>query len=121
MATSTTNQFPLEAQDTQAMNGEPLRCKVTITNPQGFHMRPQSAFAQLAGKYRSSVYLYIAEEKKFDGKSPFSLLGLVAEQGAAVTVEVCGPDQEDALDALVELLTNLADLDSELEDETRET
>lgn len=95
------------------MNGEPLRIKVTISNPQGFHMRPQSAFAQLAGKFQSMVFLYDGENQKFDGKSPFSLLGLLAEQGTELTLEVSGPDQETALAALVELIMNFSALEME--------
>jgi phosphocarrier protein HPr len=121
MATSTTKRIPLAAQPTQAMNGEPLRCKVKITNPQGFHMRPQSVFAQRAGKYQSSVFLYVVEQQKFDGKSPFSLLGLLAEQGTEITVEVCGPDQDAALQDLAQLLANLHELDIESPDPPRQT
>jgi phosphotransferase system HPr (HPr) family protein len=97
---------------TQAMNGEPLRTKVTILNPQGFHMRPQSLFARLASQFQSSVYLYVDEEQKFDGKSPFSLLGLLAEQGSEVTLEVCGPDQDSAMEALIQLMADLSELES---------
>jgi len=89
------------------MNGEALRAKVIISNPQGFHMRPQAAFARLASKFQSVVYLYGADNQKFDGKSQFSLLGLLAEQGTELTVEVSGPDQHEALSALVELMANL--------------
>lgn len=95
------------------MHGEPLRAKVTITNPQGFHMRPQSAFAQLAGKFQSDVFLYNADNQQFNGKSQFSLLGLLAEQGTEITLEVCGPDQEEALQALLDLMSNQSSFESE--------
>ena len=71
-------------------------------------MRPQSAFAQLASKFQSDVFLFDGENQKFDGKSPFSLLGLLAEHGTELTLEVCGPDQDAALAALTELMANLS-------------
>jgi phosphotransferase system HPr (HPr) family protein len=95
------------------MNGEPLQRKVVITNPQGLHMRPISAFVQLALKFQSEVSVYNSARERFDGKSPLSLLGLGAEQGTELTLEVRGPDQEDALRALVDLLGHLSEFDAE--------
>jgi phosphotransferase system HPr (HPr) family protein len=86
------------------MNGETLRKKVTITNPQGFHMRPMSAFVQLAGKFQSTVYVLKADGARIDGKSMLGLLGLAAEQGTELTLEVSGPDDQAALEALAELM-----------------
>jgi phosphotransferase system HPr (HPr) family protein len=85
------------------MNGDTLRCKVTITNPQGFHMRPMAAFVELARTFQSSVFVLKANER-VDGKSPIGLLTLGAEQGTELTLEVSGPDEQDALDALAALL-----------------
>jgi len=93
-----------EQQSSQPMNGEPMRCKVTITNPQGFHMRPMSAFVQLAGKYQSAVHVVRSDGQRIDGKSMLGLLSLAAEQGAELTLEVSGPDAQAALEALAELM-----------------
>lgn len=112
-ANSKTESSPLVPQIGYAMHGEPLRTEVTITNPQGFHMRPQSAFAQAASKFESQVYLYNSENERFDGKSPFSLLGILAEQGSQITLEVSGGDQQEAFKALVHLLNNLSQFESE--------
>jgi phosphocarrier protein HPr len=86
------------------MNGEPLRSKVTITNPQGFHMRPMSAFVQLAGKYQSTVHVVRPDGQRIDGKSMLGLLSLAAEQGTELTLEVFGPDAQSAMEALAELM-----------------
>jgi phosphotransferase system HPr (HPr) family protein len=93
-----------EQQSPFAMNGEPLRCKVTITNPQGFHMRPMSAFVQLAGKFQSNVHVIRPDGQRIDGKSMLGLLSLAAEQGTELTLEVTGPDADAALPALAELM-----------------
>lgn len=85
------------------MIGEPLVKKVMITNPQGFHMRPMAAFAQLAARFQSSVKVS-REGQSVNGKSILDLMLLAAAQGSELTLEVAGTDAQDALDALVNLL-----------------
>ena len=87
-----------------AMNGEPLRRTFTITNPQGFHMRPITTFVEVACKYQSDVFLCKDGAPKVSGKSPLGLLGLAAEQGTILILEASGPDAEDALNALEDVL-----------------
>jgi phosphotransferase system HPr (HPr) family protein len=85
------------------MNGAPLQQKVVITNPQGFHMRPMAAFAQLAARFESSVKVS-REGQSVNGKSILDLMLLAAAQGTELTLEVAGTDAKDALDSLVALL-----------------
>src|SRR5438876_1106690 len=91
----------LESQD--AMNGDTLRQKVVITNPQGLHMRPATAFAQLAMRFQSSVQVG-KDNKSVNGKSPLELIFLNAPCGTELTIEVSGPDAPEAVKALAELL-----------------
>jgi phosphocarrier protein len=85
------------------MNGETFRRKVTIMNPQGLHIRPASAFAQLAGTFRSHVKVW-KDAQGVDGRSPLELLLLAALPGTELIVEVTGDDAETALQALADLL-----------------
>jgi phosphotransferase system HPr (HPr) family protein len=85
----------------------PWKRAVTITNPQGFHMRPMRAFVELASQFQCGVRVRRDNQEAVDGKSIMSLLLLGAEQGTELTVEVEGPDGPAALDALVDLLANL--------------
>lgn len=85
------------------MNGEPLRQTVVISNPQGFHLRPMGAFAQLAARFESSVKVS-REGQSVNGKSILDLMLLAAVQGTELTIEVAGPDAQAALDALINLL-----------------
>ena len=93
-------------------NSVPLRSRVTIANAQGLHMRPMKAFVELANKYQSTVHVSKQNSERVDGKSAWGLLSLGAEQGTELTLEVCGPDQKEALDALVEFLNRLIEEDS---------
>jgi phosphotransferase system HPr (HPr) family protein len=95
------------------MNGEPLRRTITITNPQGLHMRPITAFVELAARFQSSVFVCREDGQRSNGKSPLALLGLAAEKGTPLTLEVSGPDAQAALDALADFLTNLHTEESE--------
>jgi phosphocarrier protein len=89
------------------MNGETLRRTVTITNPQGLHMRPITAFVEMASRFQSQVFLSKEPGQRINGKSPLALLGLAAEQGTQLTLEISGPDEQAALEALVEFLANV--------------
>jgi phosphocarrier protein HPr len=90
------------------MNGESLSKKVVVSNPQGFHMRPMAAFAQLAARFQSSVKVS-REGQSVNGKSILDLMLLAAAQGTELTLEVAGPDAQSALDALVNLLKTPAE------------
>jgi phosphotransferase system HPr (HPr) family protein len=85
------------------MNAECLQRKVMITNPQGFHMRPQAAFAKLASSSACSVTVR-KDDKQVNGKSLLELMLLAAEQGTELIVEVTGPDARQTLDALVDIM-----------------
>lgn len=89
------------------MTAEPVRRKVTITNPQGLHLRPIQMFVEVAGKFQSNVYVMKEGGERINGKSPLGLLGLGAEQGTELILEVSGPDQDAALEALADLIVNV--------------
>jgi phosphotransferase system HPr (HPr) family protein len=86
------------------MRADPLRHKVVITNPQGLHMRPSAALAELAGRFQSAVTVSV-DGKSVNGKSLWDLMLLAAMPGSELTLEVDGPDAPAALDALVALLS----------------
>jgi phosphotransferase system HPr (HPr) family protein len=89
------------------MNGEPARRTVILNNPQGLHMRPMSAFVQLATKFQSRIVVIAREMDPVDGKSMFGLMSLAAEMGTPLIIEAEGPDQDAAAEALAHLLANL--------------
>ena len=85
---------------------EPLRQSVKIANPQGLHMRPAAAFAELASRFESSVTVY-RENQPVDGKNWLELLLLAAEPGTELLLEVAGRDAATALDALATQLASV--------------
>jgi phosphocarrier protein len=89
------------------MNGEPLSRAIVVTNPEGLHVRPVAMFGSLAQKFQSDVAV-VKNGNRFDGKSPLDLLGLGALPGTKLVLEIRGPDQDEAMKALGELLERLA-------------
>ena len=83
------------------MPGEPLRAKVTVTNPQGFHMRPIEAFVAVANRFPGTVSVMRVGSPSVNGKSMLHLMGLAAEQGHELLIEVSGPGAAEILPALV--------------------
>ncbi len=88
---------------------EPLRRPFTVINPNGLHMRPLQAFVETANRFRSEVVVFRRPEERFNGKSMIQLLGLAADQGTQIWIEVRGEDAEQALDALVQTLNQMFD------------
>jgi len=91
------------------MNGQVFRHQFVITNPQGFHMRPITAFAETACKFQSNITVTKKEGEPINGKSPLSLIGLGALQGTELVIEVNGPDAAEALPALLAVLSRTWD------------
>jgi phosphocarrier protein HPr len=77
--------------------------EVEIVNKLGLHARASAKLTQLAGKYQSNVQL-MRNGRKVNAKSIMGVMMLAAGKGAKVTIEVDGPDEGDAMSALVALI-----------------
>lgn len=96
------------------MNAKPVQRKVIVPNPEGLHMRPAGAFAQLASKFQSGVVVSFGA-KRTDGRSILGVMGLAAEQGSELIIEASGPDQEAAVEALTQFIADLCRFAQQLE------
>lgn len=85
------------------MSNDSFSTKVTITNPQGLHMRPAYLLAETASKFDASIEL-VKDDIRVDGKSVLGILTLGAAQGTDVVVEAKGGDAADAVAKLEALL-----------------
>ena len=77
--------------------------KITINNPQGLHMRPAGVFAKGVAKYQSNVNL-IFNGKSTNGKSLLNIIGACIKCGSEIEIQCDGPDEEEALQAAVDLI-----------------
>ncbi|RNC83661.1 MAG: HPr family phosphocarrier protein [Balneola sp.] len=79
--------------------------KVTILNSSGLHARPSAALVKLASKFESEFYIHMYGYR-INGKSILGVMTLAAEQGAELEFEVNGPDEEEAMESITELVNN---------------
>jgi phosphotransferase system HPr (HPr) family protein len=94
--------------------GNSHRQTVTVTNPQGFHMRPMAAFVEVANRFPCNVMVSAtrpASAGPVNGKSILALMSLVAVQGTELLIEVEGPESSESLDALVKVFLRNFDED----------
>jgi phosphocarrier protein len=79
------------------------RRDVTVVNQLGLHARAAARFVHLATRYRSSVRV-ARDAKVMDGKSIMGILLLAAGRGTTITISADGPDEIEAVAALVHLV-----------------
>jgi len=77
--------------------------EVEIINKLGLHARASAKLTQLAAKYQSDVQMS-RNGRKVNAKSIMGVMMLAAGKGAKVTVEIDGPDEAAAMDAIVALI-----------------
>lgn len=77
---------------------------VTIHHEKGLHARPATVFVQTASSFDADVTIATADGDEADAKSSLDVLSLGAESGDEITLSAEGPDEEDAVDTLVDLV-----------------
>lgn len=80
-----------------------LEREVEVVNQAGLHARPAAKFVKLAENFASSIRIE-KDDLVVNGKSIMGVLMLAAECGSRITVCAEGPDAEDALTALADLV-----------------
>ena len=74
--------------------------KVTIKNPPGLHLRPAGVLCKEAMQFKSLI-TFTFRENTANAKSVLSVLGACVKCGDEIEIICVGPDEEEALDALV--------------------
>ncbi len=82
-----------------------LRSEAEIVNKLGLHARASAKLTQLAGKFRSEVWMEKGT-RRINAKSIMGVMMLAAGKGAQVVVETDGDDEREALDALLALIAD---------------
>ena len=76
---------------------------VQIVNKNGIHARPAAEIVKLAAKFQSDVQIS-RNGRKVNAKSIMGVMMLAAGKGAKVTLEIDGPDEAQAMDAICALI-----------------
>lgn len=79
--------------------------RVTLCNRLGLHARAASKLVSTAAEFQSSVWM-IRDDRRVNAKSIMGVLMLAAPVGTELVVECEGPDESDAMAALVSLVEN---------------
>ena len=86
-------------------DGSQAQRSVKIRNRLGMHARSAVKFVQLANHFDSEINV-LKDGAEVNGKSIMGLLTLVAAWGSEVTVSASGVDADQAVDALIALVSN---------------
>ncbi|RME20844.1 MAG: HPr family phosphocarrier protein [Candidatus Zixiibacteriota bacterium] len=82
-----------------------VTAQATIVNKLGLHARPSAQLVSTAARFESDVY-FKRDDLRVNGKSIMGVMMLAAEQGTTLTVEVDGPDEKEALEAILKVIAD---------------
>lgn len=74
--------------------------EVFVKNQVGLHARPATFFIQKANEYKSSIWVE-KEERRVNAKSLLGVLSLGIVGGITIRIIADGPDEEQAVEGLV--------------------
>src|ERR1700747_563455 len=80
-----------------------MQREVEIVNKLGLHARASAKLTQLAAKYQCEVSL-ARNGRKVNAKSIMGVMMLASGKGGTVIVRTDGPDESEALNAIVSLI-----------------
>lgn len=83
---------------------------VLIRNKLGLHARAATKLAKLASQFDAKITIGQGE-KSVDASSVMGLMLLASQQGKEISVKAVGPDAEQALDAVTQLIYDRFDED----------
>ena len=79
--------------------------EATIVNQDGIHARPAARIVRLANSFAAEIEL-AKDGLGVNGKSIMGVMMLAAECGSSITIRADGPDAEQAVTALAELVAS---------------
>ncbi len=80
-----------------------IKKSVTISNKLGLHARASAKLTKLAGSFPCEVWLSRGD-RRINAKSIMGVMMLAAGLGATVELETNGPQEEEAMQAILQLI-----------------
>ena len=87
-----------------------VKATLNICNTRGLHARASAKFVKLASSFESEIHV-TRDGVTVDARSIMGLLMLGAGIGCSIDVKAEGPDAEEAMDALKDLVARKFDED----------
>ena len=80
---------------------------ITVQNKQGVHARPASMLVQKANGFKSAITIKRTDNgKSANAKSILTIMSLGITKGTEVALQADGPDEADAIKALVTFIVD---------------
>ena len=79
--------------------------EITIVNKLGLHARASAKLTKLAGSFPCDVFMSKGE-RRINAKSIMGVMMLAAGMGTQVEIETDGPQEQEAMDALLALIAD---------------
>ena len=77
--------------------------EIIISNDVGLHARPATFFIQKANEFKCGIWVE-KDDRRVNAKSLLGVLSLGIAKGTVITLIADGPDEKEAVSALVELV-----------------
>jgi phosphotransferase system HPr (HPr) family protein len=82
--------------------------KITVTDPNGLHTRPAKKLVDTAKTFQSDITL-VKGDKEGNAKNLIKLMKLGIVCGTEITVRCAGSDEQAALEAVMKIISEMAD------------
>ena len=79
--------------------------EAVVNNQVGLHARPATFFIQKANEFKSSIWVE-KDERRVNAKSLLGVLSLGIVKGTSIILIADGPDEKEAVEALIELISS---------------
>jgi len=79
--------------------------KVTVRNPLGVHARFSARIVHRASSFRCAVSLAL-NGRTANARNIIAVMLLAASAGSTITIETVGSDEREAMEALIEMISN---------------
>lgn len=82
-----------------------LQQGIEIINKLGLHARASAKLTQTAGQFQSEIWI-ARNERRVNAKSIMGVMMLAANKGSTINLEIDGPDENEAMQALSALIAD---------------
>ena len=82
-----------------------IKTSTTISNKLGLHARASAKLTKLAGSLSCDVFMSRGD-RRINAKSIMGVMMLAAGMGSVVEIETSGAQEQEAMDALLALITD---------------
>ena len=82
-----------------------IQTNITISNRLGLHARASAKFTKLAGSFPCDIFVS-RNGRRVNAKSIMGVMMLAAGLGSEIEIEISGAREQEAMDALLVLITD---------------